>query len=182
MRARTGLTSALWLHRALDAVTILAVITLVAKAASKFSNISSDYKSAFPELTRAESGLKQLKEALDGLRHGGDGVVENVLKDLSDYLREVEAFVDKRVKNMERKPVLVKLLWHRDHAQRMRSKGADRKELVMNLGHSWNKRKGKATEYELSSQKRQDIRVCLEFEFRTLEEKQTALDENQEPA
>jgi hypothetical protein len=100
----------------MDAVsTIIAVITLVGKVASKLSDISSNYKSAFPELTCVESGLKRLKEVLDGFQQGGDGVLENVLKDLGDYVKEVETFADKRVKKLEKKPVLVKLLWHKDH-------------------------------------------------------------------
>jgi hypothetical protein len=47
--------------------TILAIVTLVAQVASKLSDISSDYKAAFPELSRIENGLKRLNEVLESL-------------------------------------------------------------------------------------------------------------------
>lgn len=52
---------------------------------------------------------------MDGLPRDNDHVLENVLKDLGGYVKEVETFADKRVKKLEKTPVLMKLLWHKDH-------------------------------------------------------------------
>jgi hypothetical protein len=98
-----------------------------------------------------------------------------VLKDLGEHVREVGSFVDKRIKRLEKKAVLVKLLSHKDHvtlermeavmetykstlmialqSQRLRSRKEDRMDLVTKLKESMEQTMRKATDYELGSLK-----------------------------
>jgi hypothetical protein len=132
---------------------------------------------------------------LGGLPLEGYSVFENVLTDLAANVEDIQAFVDKRLKEKAgARAVLVKLGWHGDRTKLERmeaaletskstlmiaiqawqlvSREADREELVASLKASMQETMKKVSGYELGSKRIQDIRTHLDSVTRSLQERQ----------
>ncbi|KAK3296672.1 uncharacterized protein B0H64DRAFT_390067 [Chaetomium fimeti] len=173
--------------------TALAVASLVGKTVFAIADISSGYKSAYPELARVENNLVSIREVLDRLPRDGHSVFDNVLNDLAKNVRDIQGFVDKRVRKAGARSLLVKLGWHGDRVKlermeaaletskstlmiaiqacQLASKDADRKELVAGLKLSMQETIRKVSGYEFGSARIQDIRAHLDSVSRSLQER-----------
>ncbi|KAF4414818.1 hypothetical protein F53441_14696 [Fusarium austroafricanum] len=164
----------------MDVGTTLAAVNLVASVAAKLYDISSDYKAAFPELTRVEGGLRSLKEVINRLPDGSHAPLQAVLKDLSDYSGEVEAFVEKRLNKLHKQPMMVKIRWQKDRIEleRMKAVLETYKSTLIIALQAQGLQPKEMDQTELMAGP-QDIRAYLYSISKALEERQKDLNETQ---
>lgn len=167
----------------------------MAKTVFAIADIPSDYRSAYPKLARVENNLVPIWEALSGLPLEGYSVFKNALTDLATNVEDIQAFVDKRVKEkVGVRALLMKLGWHGDRTRLERMEAAletskstlmitiqawqlvlreaDREELVAGLEASMQETMKKVSGYEFAPKCIQNIRAHLDSVTRSLQERQ----------